>query len=238
MPSICFGVNEAGLVMATFLASARFSRCPIGYLEVRQKTRDFIRAGPCARYPPPPDLSPTIVICDFEVKHADVAGYLAQQLRQRYPGADLYFAVFGAMTTAAPAGPDFDDLTGAGIMTERRVQGGVHRRDDEPAGHRASAGTSMTMAEARRAHGRPGFIAGPGGRSGGRPHGDGGASGRSWSSGAVRRRRRARNTRHAGNFLSSHDLWAHRPVPAAAHPAAARGFVYASEEADPEVIGE
>src|SRR5690606_33437776 len=28
---ICFGVNEAGLVMATFLASGSFARCKIGY---------------------------------------------------------------------------------------------------------------------------------------------------------------------------------------------------------------
>jgi hypothetical protein len=30
---VCFGINEAGLVMATFLASAQFGRCPIGYLK-------------------------------------------------------------------------------------------------------------------------------------------------------------------------------------------------------------
>jgi hypothetical protein len=70
----------------------------------------------CSFYPAA-GTSPTIVICDFEVKHADVVGYVARQLRQRYPGAELFFAVFGAMTRA----PDlrvasFDDLTGAEIM--------------------------------------------------------------------------------------------------------------------------
>jgi len=46
------------------------------------------------------------------------------------------------------------------------------------------------------------------------------------------------NTRHAGNLLTSHDLWAHnryRQLIAQLLPA---GFVYASEEADPEVIGD
>ena len=112
---ICFGVNEAGLVMATFLASARFSRCSIGYLRC-VKTRDFIELGECSFYPAA-GASPTIVICDFEVKHADVVGYVARQVRQRYPGAELYFAVFGAMTRAADLRVAcFDDLTGAEIM--------------------------------------------------------------------------------------------------------------------------
>jgi hypothetical protein len=110
----CFGINEAGLVMATFLASAAFSRCPVGYLKC-QKTRDTIRLDDASHYP---DLrpSPTIVICDFEVKHADVAGFIARQVRDRYPAADLYFAVFGAMTHDSSLEAGFDDLTGAGIM--------------------------------------------------------------------------------------------------------------------------
>jgi hypothetical protein len=57
------------------------------------------------------------VICDFEVKHADVVGFITRQVRARYPRAELYFAVFGAMAK----GPDLevasiDDLTGAQIM--------------------------------------------------------------------------------------------------------------------------
>lgn len=92
---ICFGVNEAGLVMAAFLASARFSRCPIGYLRCN-KVRDGIDLDDASFYPNAKD-APTIVICDFEVKHADVIGYLTRQLRARYPKAELYFAVFGAM---------------------------------------------------------------------------------------------------------------------------------------------
>ena len=110
----CFGINEAGLVMATFLASAAFSRCPVGYLKC-QKTRDTIRLDNASHYP---DLrtSPVIVICDFEVKHADVAGFIARQLRDRYPDAELYFAVFGAMTHDSALEAGFDDLAGASVM--------------------------------------------------------------------------------------------------------------------------
>jgi len=112
---VCFGVNEAGLVMATFLASSRFSRCPIGYLRCN-KVRNGIDLDRASFYPEAKD-APTIVICDFEVKHADVIGYLARQLRDHYPKAELYFAVFGAMTKDRNLEVgSFDDLTGAKIM--------------------------------------------------------------------------------------------------------------------------
>ncbi|GGU75150.1 hypothetical protein GCM10010178_78080 [Lentzea flava] len=112
---ICFGINEAGLVMATFLASSRFSRCPIGYLRCN-KVRDGIELDVNSFYPEAAEAS-TIIICDFEVKHADVIGYIARQLRTRYPKAELYFAVFGAMTKDRNLEVSgFDDLTGAKIM--------------------------------------------------------------------------------------------------------------------------
>jgi len=112
---VCFGVNEAGLVMATFLASTRFSRCKIGYLRCN-KIRDGIDLDNASFFPDATD-SPTIVICDFEVKHADVIGYLTHQVRVKYPNADLYFAVFGAMTKSRDLKVDsFDELTGAKIM--------------------------------------------------------------------------------------------------------------------------
>jgi len=112
---ICFGINEAGLVMATFLASDRFSRCPIGYLRCNKVT-DGVVLDDASFFPDVRD-APTIVICDFEVKHADVIGYIARQVRAKYPGAELYFAVFGAMTKDRELAVDsFDDLTGAKIM--------------------------------------------------------------------------------------------------------------------------
>ncbi|MER7130115.1 hypothetical protein [Streptosporangium saharense] len=111
----CFGINEAGLVMATFLASAQFGRCPIGYLKCN-KTRDFITLDQASAYPELPE-APSIVLCDFEVKHADVVGFITRKIRKRYPGAEIYFAVFGAMTKGRDLEvASFDDLTGAGIM--------------------------------------------------------------------------------------------------------------------------
>ncbi|MFG2051411.1 hypothetical protein ACGFIW_28760 [Micromonospora sp. NPDC048935] len=112
---ICFGVNEAGLVMATFLASAQFSRCAIGYLRCN-RARNGITLASNSFYPDSGE-APTILICDFEVKHANVVGYLAHEIRLRYPNALLYFAVFGAMTKGSNLEvASFDDLTGAQIM--------------------------------------------------------------------------------------------------------------------------
>ncbi|MEU6559287.1 helix-turn-helix domain-containing protein [Nocardia nova] len=117
----CFGVNEAGLVMATFLASSRFSRCKIGYLRCN-KMRDGIDLDDASFFPDTRE-TPTLVICDFEVKHADVIGYLTQQLRLRYPKAELYFAVFGAMTKSRDLEVgSFDDLTGAKIMRAAELE--------------------------------------------------------------------------------------------------------------------
>ncbi|WP_219509036.1 hypothetical protein [Nonomuraea ceibae] len=110
----CFGINEAGLVMATFLASAQFGRCPIGYFKCN-KSRDLIALDKASMFPELPE-SPAIVLCDFEVKHADVVGFISRQIRSRYPGAEIYFAVFGAMTKGKLEVIDFDDLTGASIM--------------------------------------------------------------------------------------------------------------------------
>lgn len=118
---ICFGINEAGLVMATFLASAQFNRCAIGYLRCN-RVRNEITFAAESHYPESVE-APVIVICDFEVKHADVVGRVARELRQRYPGAELYFAVFGAMTTGDSLEVEsFDDLTGATIMQAAKFE--------------------------------------------------------------------------------------------------------------------
>ncbi|MDR7324420.1 MULTISPECIES: hypothetical protein [Catenuloplanes] len=112
---ICFGINEAGLVMATFLASAQFNRSAIGYLRCH-RVKNEVTFTKESHYPETVE-APVIVICDFEVKHADVVGLVARELRARYPGAELYFAVFGAMTKGNSLEVEsFDDLTGATIM--------------------------------------------------------------------------------------------------------------------------
>jgi hypothetical protein len=109
---ICFGINEAGLVIATFLSSSRFARCPIGYLRCN-KVRGGLELDDASVFPVA-KAHPTIVLCDFEVKHSDAIGYLAKEIRARYADAELYFAVFGAMTADDdPRANGFDGLAGA-----------------------------------------------------------------------------------------------------------------------------
>lgn len=55
--------------------------------------------------------------------------------------------------------------------------------------------------------------------------------------GAFGRPRRSTNLRHADNFLSTYDLWAHRRC-RELFTDILGSFVYASEEADPQVIGD
>jgi hypothetical protein len=88
--------------------SARALRCPRPGLS---------GASLRAAYYPDTGPVPSVVICDFEVKHADVAGFITRQVREQYPGADVYFAVFGAMTKGSDLEVGFEDLAGAGIMT-------------------------------------------------------------------------------------------------------------------------
>lgn len=115
-PDVCFGVNEAGLVMATFLASAQFSRCPVGYLKCLKRGRGMDLSED-SHFPDSVPANPTIVICDYEVKRADVIGHVVDRLRERYGDPELYFAVFGAMTDSDdPRVKSFDELTGAKIM--------------------------------------------------------------------------------------------------------------------------
>jgi hypothetical protein len=118
---ICFGINEAGLVMATFLSSAQFRRCSIGYLKCN-KVRDAITLDAGSHFPSA-GASPTIVICDFEVKHADVIGHIVREVRARYDSPELYFAVFGAMVKGDDLEiQSFDELTGGGIMSAAKFE--------------------------------------------------------------------------------------------------------------------
>jgi hypothetical protein len=80
-----------------------------------QQNREFISLYEASTFLELPE-APEVVSCDFEVKHADVVGFISREIRNRYPGAQIHFAVFGAMTKGKLDVEDFDDLTGAGIM--------------------------------------------------------------------------------------------------------------------------
>jgi len=55
--------------------------------------------------------------CGRACNGAPVCRVDTAQVRAQYPDADIYFAVFGAMTKGSDLEVEFEDLTGAGIMT-------------------------------------------------------------------------------------------------------------------------
>ena len=92
----CFGINDAGLCMATFLSSAVFHRCPIGYLKCGKVGRDMtiLRDSFFPKLP----ANAIIMLFDFEVKSSNVLNIMTDKLRERYKAPKFYFTVFGAMT--------------------------------------------------------------------------------------------------------------------------------------------
>lgn len=92
----CFGINDAGLVMATFINSAALNRVKLGYVKCGGKGMEKqIVEG--SIFPALPAES-TIMLFDFEVKRSDVLGMILDRLRREYKRPKFYFSVFSAMT--------------------------------------------------------------------------------------------------------------------------------------------
>ncbi len=95
-----FGINDAGLVIATFLNSSVLDRTKVGYV----RTRGAVEGRRISQGSVFPRLRarPTIVLVDFEVKSGGALKVVVSKLRKQYDDPKIYAAVFGAMTT----GPD------------------------------------------------------------------------------------------------------------------------------------
>jgi hypothetical protein len=94
----CIGINDAGLVMATFLGSAVLERPKLGYLRCRgtgtQRDASYFLDG-C--FLPELHDNPTILLVDFELKTGKGLGEIRARLGQQYRDPRLYFAVCGAL---------------------------------------------------------------------------------------------------------------------------------------------
>ncbi len=111
---IAIGINEAGLMIATLLASASFSRCALGYVRTRSRgvslriDEDHTRLGPQLR------TATAVLLCDYEVKTAPVLSSVCEYLYEAGLAAETprYFAVMGALATEDPTrmppGDSFD----------------------------------------------------------------------------------------------------------------------------------
>jgi hypothetical protein len=94
----CFGINDAGLAMASFVNYAALGRAKLGYIRTGK-----LRGKPVilenSLYP---ILSPepALMIFDFEIKHANVLGLIIEELKKRYVNPIFYLSIFGALTEA------------------------------------------------------------------------------------------------------------------------------------------
>lgn len=120
----CIGINDAGLVMATFLSSAVFGSPFLGYVR-------YHRAGPGApicidRETTLPDLEPaepTLLLADFELKSGNALRAIVELLRQTYSDPRIYLAAFGARTDRRGAEIEqLKDLTAQGALASLGVE--------------------------------------------------------------------------------------------------------------------
>lgn len=98
----CFGNNDAGLVMATFLNASEMSRVKIGYTKCERSIEGMIIKEDESFFPEL-QKKPTIMLMDFEVKSGGALNTIIQKLHEKYIEPNIYFSVFGALT-------DKDDL--------------------------------------------------------------------------------------------------------------------------------
>jgi len=90
------GINDAGLTMAAFINSRCFNRKNLGYIRTEKKHGHILIAKESIL----PELPshPSIMLFDFEIKHADVLSKIIGHLNNVYKCPAYYFCVFGAMT--------------------------------------------------------------------------------------------------------------------------------------------
>lgn len=92
----CFGINDAGLVMATFLNASELNRVKLGYIKCERSVEKKIIKDD-SFFPALPQ-NPTIILMDFEVKSGSALNIIIEKIREIYTEPEIYFAVFGAMT--------------------------------------------------------------------------------------------------------------------------------------------
>jgi len=97
-----FGINETGLVIATFLSGSTRKRPKIGYIRF-ERTTDGIRMLDDSFFPELPQSEPAILLVDFELKTGGALNFVIKEIRKKYKNKRLRicFAAFGALTDEA-----------------------------------------------------------------------------------------------------------------------------------------
>lgn len=98
---LVIGINEAGLMMATLLASASFSRCALSYVRTRTRGTALTIDDHHTLLGPRLTSASAVVICDYEVKTAHVLSRVRDYLLDAGlpPDTPRYLAVMGALAS-------------------------------------------------------------------------------------------------------------------------------------------
>jgi hypothetical protein len=116
----CIGINDAGLVVATFLASAALRGARL--VNIRSSRRGPDGAGVLDRSSTLPKLRsrPAILLCDFELKTGSMLKAVWEKLVSTYDQPKAYLAVFGALVREprSLAKPTFEALVGSEAIRE------------------------------------------------------------------------------------------------------------------------
>jgi hypothetical protein len=122
----CFGINDAGLVMATFLNSSVMERTKIGYIRHKRSERAAggrIISKDNSFFPKLPQ-QPRIMLIDFEIKSGGSIKAIVRRIRQEYTDPAIYFATLGAMTKQADLKiKSFDELVSADNISKLDIVG-------------------------------------------------------------------------------------------------------------------
>ena len=113
----CFGINDAGLVMATFLNYKVMDRVKLGYIRCKGTYEGAFISGEDSFFPKLPER-PSLILMDFEVKTGKALDGIVQRIREEYTEPVIYFAAFGAMTSKDNLKIGcFDDLVSAELIS-------------------------------------------------------------------------------------------------------------------------
>lgn len=109
---LAIGMNEAGLLMATLLASASFNRCAIGYIRTRSRGTSLRIDEEHSLLGPQLQTATAVLVCDYEVKTSRVLTQVLEHLTAAGlpPATPRYFAVMGALATEARSLDALGDL--------------------------------------------------------------------------------------------------------------------------------
>lgn len=95
----CFGINDAGLVMATFLNASVMKQVKIGYIKSERSPAGAIIIKDSSF--PKLQKNPTLMLMDFEAKSGGSLKKVVQMIREKYIEPNIYVSVFGALTDKA-----------------------------------------------------------------------------------------------------------------------------------------